>query len=255
MKINASELCRLAQITLPGSQQETMGVSRSNLISALRVVLTHQPHTARQAVHAIAITDGVHPAHLAICNTMREEFELFQSPVVVLSQTETTTSAPATNMFSAKALYPIGAGDAVAAGIVAAWNELVKWDGERREENVLYLPSEMQSMLRRCDQIGRDTDPMNSSTDSNMATNPAAALSTNESGSVENRVPRANTVPTVTAILQKALAFGLACGTASCLQEENSVLNRSDVQRLYQPDQCTLLGRYPLRSEATMNVT
>jgi len=31
-----------------------------------------------------------------------------------------------------------------------------------------------------------------------------------------------------------AFAFGLACGSASCLQEENSVLDAGDVNTLFQ---------------------
>jgi fructose-1-phosphate kinase PfkB-like protein len=39
---------------------------------------------------------------------------------------------------------------------------------------------------------------------------------------------------TVQAQAVAAFAFGLACGSASCLQEENSVVDASDVNTLFE---------------------
>jgi hypothetical protein len=44
-----------------------------------------------------------------------------------------------------------------------------------------------------------------------------------------------------------AFSFGLVCGSASCLQEENSMLNVADVQRLYQALQSPqLVSKQPI---------
>ena len=171
LKVNASELCRLASV--PKTKSEAGGVHIQELVSAVTNFI--QKFHALKALNAIAITDGAHPAHLAVMPIAGElEFRLFELPIADLKEDNPILT-----------LFPIGAGDAVAAGTLAAWKSLT--DGPKAKPCV--------------------------------HSDVAAALKGNES-------------PASRAMLA-AFSFGLACGSASCLQEQNSVLKVQDALRLY----------------------
>lgn len=175
LKVNASELCRLAKVSTDGS--ETSGVSVETVASAIQGFLASYKPSATKALDAIAITDGSHPGYLAVLSSDDSEFRLFQLPVSELDSSQT--------------LYPIGAGDSVAAGLLAAWKCLLN-DGADD-----CLPSEAKNVLQ----------------DERVKNDPPSAPS-----------------------LLTAFSFGLACGSASCLQEENSVLKPADVYDLLNKD-------------------
>ena len=98
---------------------------------------------------AIAITDGSQPAHIWY------KQQLYHNPIPTLDDDASNTP-----------LYPIGAGDAVAAGCVAAWKD----------------------------------DPV------------------------------------------AAFQYGLACGSASCLMEDNSMFSLDRVESLLQQITATVVG-------------
>ena len=180
LKINASELCRLVNIDKASS--ETGGVAIDELVQAVQAFWKHyhQP-----AITALAITDGAHPAYLVSFadendnddnDNARSNMHIYRLAIPQLSADQT--------------LYPIGAGDSVAAGMLAAWKTLEFADTP-------LLPPSLDALLKQ-----------------------------QESSS--NAHNDTNTTPTV---LLKSLAFGLACGSASCLQQENSVVDLQDVER------------------------
>lgn len=114
LKVNAAEFCKLAGI--PKRNSETGGILREELTSAIRGFFQVFPY-AKDALDAIAITDGKHPAHLvAIHDTKASIYEL---PVARLETTTTAITEATTSH-----LFPIGAGDAVAGGTLAAWQAL-----------------------------------------------------------------------------------------------------------------------------------
>lgn len=128
---------------------------------------------------SVAITDGPHSAYLAMMPLSSEtEFRLFQIPI--------------TKINTGKTIYPIGAGDSVAAGMLAAWKIL----------------SDKST-----------TSTSSSSSQPRIDPDIIEALAGNES-------------PTTRAILT-SFSFGLACGTASCYNEENSVVKVPDVLDIF----------------------
>jgi 6-phosphofructokinase 2 len=169
LKVNAAELCRLADVSTGGS--ETSGVEQESVVSAVKTYFSKS--NAIGALDALAITDGSHPAYLVDLSPDKKEFCLFQLPVAKLDESRT--------------LYPIGAGDSVAAGTLAAWKCLSEGCSD-------CLTSDVQKALQE---------------------------------DIEKQDPP--TAPT----LLTAFSFGLACGSASCLQEENSVVSLKDVTSLF----------------------
>jgi fructose-1-phosphate kinase PfkB-like protein len=165
LKVNASELCRLAQVSKTST--EVGGIDPAELVDGVNGFL-NKPY-AVEALTGFAITDGKHPAHCITMSKDKKEFSIYKIPVPDLESAET--------------LYPIGAGDTVAAGTLSAWRYLQ--DGITGEKSVS-LGQKVESILQERAQSAND--------DSSKATSNLSA----------------------------ALAFGLACGSASCLQEENS---------------------------------
>ena len=204
LKLNASELCRLAAVTKTSS--ETAGVRIEELVEAIpKFLAQHDPHAAK-ALTAIAVTDGAHPAYLAVLPVAGEdEFRLFQLPVAKLTvdpqQNEADLPPFLLSSLHDLTLYPIGAGDAVAGGTMAAWKALL----------------EGPDAVTPC--VHADI---------------VAALQGNDG-------------PTVRVMLT-AFSFGLACGSASCLQEQNSVLKIQDALALYhQTPRPTFLSSHKVR--------
>jgi fructose-1-phosphate kinase PfkB-like protein len=188
LKVNASELCRLSGVDK--TTNEAGGVGIEELVQAIPAFLTwYQPHAAK-ALTAIAVTDGAHPAYLAVLpvTATEDEFRLFQLPIASLGDVDVQgdSSTPQSLLqLQGSTLYPIGAGDAVAGGTLAAWRALVD---------------------------GPDAAPC-------VHPDIQAALLGNESPAVR--------------VMLTAFSFGLACGSASCLIEQNSVLKIQDALSLY----------------------
>jgi fructose-1-phosphate kinase PfkB-like protein len=184
LKVNASELCRLSGVDK--TSNEAGGVGIEELVQAIPAFLSrYEPHAAK-ALTAIAVTDGAHPAYLAVLpvTETEDEFRLFQLPIASLSVDDQSGSTPPL-VLQGSTLYPIGAGDAVAGGTLAAWRALVD---------------------------GPDAPPC-------LHPDIQAALLGNESPAVR--------------VMLTAFSFGLACGSASCLIEQNSVLKIQDALSLY----------------------
>jgi len=220
LKCNASELCRLAGVkkSLSG---EAHGIQQDELVQAVTSFLRKYVD-ARHALTAIAITDGSHPSYMAVMpvSSSETEFRLFQLPITSLNkeetversssnsswghwsselQTQQATKATSQTELSATKVYPIGAGDAVAAGTLAAW---VCLTGRPRSS----------SSSRSLRQPAQEEDRMHPDIQ--------AALAGNES-------------PTTRAILT-SFSFGLACGTASCLNQENSVVGVEELLKIFE---------------------
>jgi fructose-1-phosphate kinase PfkB-like protein len=186
-KVNASELFTLTG-TSQKSKRETGGVDPTELMDAIQNFdLKYSPNGV---LVGLAITDGKYPAYCVSLIDDATKFQLFQIPIPTLDGSEM--------------LYPIGAGDAVAAGTLAAW---VRLEGESTTSAHTAIPES-------CFQLLSDR------------------VKTLQKEKVSREVAK----------VVSAFSFGLICGTASCLQEENSVLDTSDVDRLLQSiDAPTLL--------------
>ncbi|KAL7570076.1 hypothetical protein ACA910_017108 [Epithemia clementina (nom. ined.)] len=197
LKINASEFWRLSGVEKK-TVAETGGVELEELVLAVRALFQKWPH-ARDALDAIAISDGSHPGYFFSLPTNfgaesdQNSLEVYQIPVPSLvpdnnQQGRTTTTTT---------LYPIGAGDACAAGTLAAWKALSSAD--RNSNHPIILPSLLlQEQLVEAQRMSHPS------------------------------------MHSARIIMLISFAFGIACGSASCLQEQNSVLELADVERLFQ---------------------
>mmetsp|Transcript_17936 Transcript_17936/g.33890 ORF Transcript_17936/g.33890 Transcript_17936/m.33890 type:complete len:425 (+) Transcript_17936:1-1275(+) len=171
LKINVDELCALVGLSKEEEEQKQQGDVDDTDVTVFQAVsmFLDQFDKAATSLTAVALTNGPDPAYVASF----PDQTLYKVPVPQL-QTTTTT------------LYPIGAGDAVAAGTLAAWQTL-------EQDASWVLPDTLRQLL---------------------------LLSKQQEG------------PSVPSLVT-AVSFGLACGTASCLQEENSVLDVCDVASLF----------------------
>jgi fructose-1-phosphate kinase PfkB-like protein len=178
LKVNLAELCRLANVYV---KSETSEASLEQIHHAVHGFLSTFAG-ALTALDYIAITNGCHPAHLACIQREAKESEdaiskLFRIKVPSLSIVQKGNQSQ---------IFPIGAGDSVAAGTLAACEYLCTSDGRTER-----LHSSVQNALKQ-------------KLDSTCA-DPTAV----------------------------SFAFGIACGSASCIQEENSVLDVDDVLTLF----------------------
>jgi fructose-1-phosphate kinase PfkB-like protein len=171
LKINASELCRLAKA--PKGSSEAGGITPAELMVAVTQFLQD---FSPSALAGLAITDGKYAAHFVVLDGANPP-QIFRIDTPKLGVTKT--------------LYPIGAGDSVAAGTLAAWRTLEDPDSKALGERVVL--------------------------------------------SLEKRLVNAELTPNVaTNKMMTSFAFGLACGSASCLQEQNSVVDLEDVLSLFE---------------------
>lgn len=177
-KVNAQELCGLVGLA--------EGTNLSETIPAF--LQKYQPPGHLQA---IALTDGKRPGHLCWLAGPKD-WELFPLTIPKLDKSSADDGTGGAKV----TLYPIGAGDAVAAGTLAAW-------------------------------LALQSDDSSSSNGSVPDTCQEALIQKVKSFENEN-------IPTDASKLVAAFGFGLSCGSASCLQEENSVLDVADVLRLFQ---------------------
>lgn len=157
--------------------QGNKGTSNDEVQRALDKLLDQYP-AAHMAPYAVALTLRPRPAHVATTTTTTTSptstdrpYKLVKVPVPLL---DTTTT-----------LFPIGAGDAVAAGTLAAWHVLEQQDDAKQQQ-----PSWVPVLQARHKDNNNDWT------------------------------------------LVTAFSFGLACGSASCLQQENSFLEIADVCKL-----------------------
>lgn len=174
LKLNAAELCKLAgvakseasQVTLEELSASTMGfvAKYTNVIGSLDY---------------LCITDGKFPGYI------------IELPKVSTSSSRSnyrTWQLPAVDLSTRGMLYPIGAGDTVAGGTLAAMQYLRRGGGGVITSDIgKHL---LDKKTAWCGDISSDDDEG------------------------------------VTMV--SAFAFGLACGSASCLQEDNSVFDVKD---------------------------
>ena len=181
LKINASELCKL--VGTSKSSSERGGIEKKELIDAIDMFLSkyYLTPTTINTLLGLAITDGKHAAYFVSFEKDKQEFRIFKYTVPNLETSQT--------------LYPIGAGDAVAAGVIAAWTSIE-----------ITTTSSLPTVPKACLKVLVDF--------------------------VESIRKDQSSLTTANAVA--SFAFGLSCGSASCLQEENSVLDDSDVVRLFQ---------------------
>jgi tagatose 6-phosphate kinase len=169
VKINASELCQLAGVQK--SKSEVNGISYEELLEAIDAF--NAKFNPMKTLEALAITDGRHASYLVSLD-YATKCQVYKISTPVFDSNEV--------------LYPIGAGDSVAAGTLASWTSLEK-DAPMMDE----LQEALESRFK-------------------------------EMASISSARVRS---------LATAFAFGLACGSASCLNEENSTFNAQDVLRLF----------------------
>jgi tagatose 6-phosphate kinase len=172
LKLNASELCRLAGVAK--SSSETAGITLSELREAVgRFVNNYK--SALHALAGLALTDGKHPAHLVCFNQQSMSYEIVQTKVPALDPRSI--------------LYPIGAGDSVSAGTLASWISL---------QSIGCLGGKLRTALSERFLAAHD-----------------------------------NGMSAMAGQLETSFSFGLACGSASCLSEENSVFSVEKVLCLF----------------------
>ena len=179
LKLNAAELCKLA-----GSKKsEAEMVTIEELTAATSGFLTKY-ECASGALDYLCITDGKFPGYLVEIpktSTIEAKFNLVKLPSIDIS-----------NEAKGGMLYPIGAGDTVAAGTLAAWQYLHHEPSTDEDNFFGVVPKQVGSVLSSVKSKWEDV------TDA-------------------KRIKMAT-----------SFAFGLSCGSASCLQEENSVFDVDD---------------------------
>ena len=184
LKLNAAELCKLAGVDK--SSGETAQITREELISATNGFVTKYTN-ACGALDYLCITDGKFPGHLV---------EVTDDKAAPSNNNFRTWQLSAVDLSNEGMLYPIGAGDTVAAGTLAAWQYL---HFHSSDDNNFFgvIPSKIGTQL---------TDKMNDwGSDKSVVVPPLAT----------------------------AFAFGTSCGSASCLKEENSVFNVEDAKTFF----------------------
>jgi hypothetical protein len=179
LKVNSAEFCRLANKQGSNSFSETSSVSIQFFESALDGFFNTYPD-AKGSLDYIAITNGYHPAYL-VCIKKKES-----TNVNIFTLDVPDLSIARKQVFTK--VFPIGAGDSVAGGTLAAW-EYLQDSGGKVEER---LDSSIRDVLTE------------------MAANGSSDM-----------------------IAATAFSFGIACGSASCLQEENSMLDIQDTLALF----------------------
>lgn len=178
-KVNLGELCALVG-------QAKLENDDASVTAALEKFAQKFTSERTNQLHAIALTNGPKAAYLARPSASSSS-----------ATTWSVTKIPTPSLSSeGVTLYPIGAGDAVAAGTLAAWQ-----------------------LLRQ--QIDSEDDDKQNKGGSAPAWTTAVQMAHATAADGEN-------------LITTAFRFGLACGSASCLQEENSVLDTSKAVDMFQ---------------------
>eukprot|EP00579_Thalassiosira_antarctica_P001245 CAMPEP_0201869278 /NCGR_PEP_ID=MMETSP0902-20130614/2852_1 /ASSEMBLY_ACC=CAM_ASM_000551 /TAXON_ID=420261 /ORGANISM="Thalassiosira antarctica, Strain CCMP982" /LENGTH=437 /DNA_ID=CAMNT_0048394757 /DNA_START=24 /DNA_END=1337 /DNA_ORIENTATION=- len=197
LKLNAAELCKLAGVTKGAGEADQ--VTMEELTASTQGFVTNHAN-AIGALDYLCITDGKWPGYLIeIPKSASASFRTWQLPAVDLSKEGM--------------LYPIGAGDTVAAGTLAAWQYLhhqsttTAATGGGGDNNFFgVVPSKIGTHLA----------------DRKAEWSSAGAPSSSSSLEEDEGYKMAT-----------AFAFGLACGSASCLQQENSVFEVDDAVKFF----------------------
>lgn len=158
LKLNAAELCKLANVPKKESERVTMDELKSSTSS-------FTSNYNIKGLNYLCVTDGKFPGYL-----------------VELAGKKRTWQMNSIDLSEKGTLYPIGAGDTVAAGTLAAWHYLNSNSGVISSTTGLKILTKEQVW---CNQLAT------------------------------------------------AFAFGIACGTASCLKEENSVFSVDDAGNFF----------------------
>lgn len=171
LKINLAEL---KSISKPNTKESTSNESSSDVKSILAAFFQTYKD-ALLALDFIAVTNGPHNAYF-ISILEEESSEKFVCDYMTIPDLTLTA-----NFNVDTNIYPIGAGDAVAAGTIAAWE--------------FYFSSKL--------------------------------IKTSLNYQVQNALSRQiQNMPEIDKhyMASQAFAFGIACGSASCLVRENSFL-------------------------------
>jgi len=191
LKLNAAELCKLAGVAKsPGGEADR--VTMEELTSSTKGFVQKFADAAG-ALDYLCITDGKYPGYLV---------EIPQDTAIGSETSFRTWQMPAVDLTTqAKEgmLYPIGAGDTVAAGTLAAWQYL-KHCNPGEEFFGVIPPTVGEKLLDVKSEWCKDASCAEEDKGYKMAT---------------------------------AFAFGLACGSASCLKQENSVFDVDDAVRFF----------------------
>jgi fructose-1-phosphate kinase PfkB-like protein len=209
-KINASELCRLTNVhpadhhNQHPKPSETDGVSTETVVAAIKVFLQKCSHhhgnkMDLRHIWGVAVTDGAHAATLAVrrnnvASSSSSEYDVYQFSIPNLNISFESVQN------QKRQLYTIGAGDAVAAALLAAWLILFHPEEEHDGQNHPFQ-SFIKALHDYMENIEREKDPIHS---------------------IQS-----------TRILVTAFAFALCCGSASCLQSQNSVVDIHQVLELF----------------------
>ena len=191
IKINMAELCKITGTKF--AVQEVANAEIDQVRTAMKA-LYHKFPESRYALAYVAITNGMFPAfmiHVNNNNDMADEkvkddiIYRFSIPTLSQLRIPVTDNNSDVSMGGTMKLFTIGAGDAVTASTLAAWEYLMNRKGEQRLDETVRA-----SLLKRV-VFGDD-------------------------------------------IANTAFSFGLACGTASCIEKENSVFNISIALQLFE---------------------
>jgi len=197
LKVNIAELCKMSGVTkTSGSEAEC--ATQEEVIAAV-IAFLEKYVDSRRALDYIAITDGKGPAHLVKIKETNDELQnegnikiwkLQVADLFAYTQDQSLMSGD-----DSLTLYPIGAGDTVAAGTLAAWQHLFS--------------------------VRKESGPLQSTSARNLD------IRIQESLTDRSKSEELDDVAV-------AFAFGLACGSASCLQKENSVFDVKDSLNLFE---------------------
>mmetsp|Transcript_26572 Transcript_26572/g.59554 ORF Transcript_26572/g.59554 Transcript_26572/m.59554 type:complete len:424 (+) Transcript_26572:62-1333(+) len=183
LKLNAAELCKLGGL----SKDESVRVTSKELSDATLGFVAKYP-AAGDALDYLLVTDGKFPGNVVAVPTGGEEGIR-------------TTEVPVPDLSERGTLYPIGAGDTVAAGTLAAWQYLRhnrhNGGGEEESEEPFF-----------------------------------GVVSSRVGERLASSRRREKTLDIAT-----SFAFGLACGSASCLDRENSVFDVDDALGYFDGDE------------------
>mmetsp|Transcript_18351 Transcript_18351/g.22465 ORF Transcript_18351/g.22465 Transcript_18351/m.22465 type:complete len:486 (+) Transcript_18351:129-1586(+) len=184
LKINLVELCSITETKILPFEKRSI----STVKKAIRNLYSKYPES-RHSLDYVAITDGIFPAFMVHVNhnqdmTSKETKEdiIYVFNIPSLSQLKIIEGS---NGSDSNKIYTIGAGDAVAASTLAAWEYLTNRNSDQR------LDESARACLLKRVVFGEN-------------------------------------------IANTAFSFGLACGTASCLEKENSVFVTSDALKLFE---------------------
>jgi len=166
LKLNAAELCKLTNVP-----KESERVTIEELKMSTSIFVSNYANA--NALNYLCVTDGKFPGYLIELGEKKDKFRTWQIDSIDLSERGT--------------LYPIGAGDTVAAGTLAAWQHLNSKGG--------VIPASTGTKLSN-----KETLWSNDKQDNGIR-------------------------------VATAFAFGIACGSASCLKQENSVFDVEDAEK------------------------